>query len=361
MCINVHFFHNKIARASQTMELQFFFKLLLPFFLLSPIVSALDVASCLLLPNPIDCVTALDLRATTNPSRTTNENLNLLNVLIEGASKYTNDALIHTNTLGTKCRNELEKMAWSDCVKLYNHTVKKLNDALTKKCSQEDLQTWLSTSLTNLITCQNGFKELGVDNNVFPLMSNNVTKFISNALALNYVPYGDEPSDHEGFPKWLSPHNRKLLQAPVLTHWWPSIAQPPSSMASSPSPSPAPAPAPDMSIPEEIVEAPMPFIKPDVVVAQDGSGDYKTLTEAVGAASSRKGNGRFVIYMKAGIYKENVEIDVDNVMLIGDGIGKTIITGSKSVGGGATTFRSATVGKHFINVPLSKFYFNFKS
>ncbi|XP_028778198.1 pectinesterase 2-like isoform X2 [Neltuma alba] len=30
-------------------------------------------------------------------------------------------------------------------------------------------------------------------------------------------------------------------------------------------------------------------------------------------------------------------------MLVGDGIGKTIITGSKSVGGGTTTFRSATV------------------
>ncbi|KAI3428967.1 Pectinesterase [Psidium guajava] len=30
-------------------------------------------------------------------------------------------------------------------------------------------------------------------------------------------------------------------------------------------------------------------------------------------------------------------------MFVGDGIGKTIITGSKSVGGGSTTFKSATV------------------
>ncbi|KAI7737918.1 hypothetical protein M8C21_027384 [Ambrosia artemisiifolia] len=30
-------------------------------------------------------------------------------------------------------------------------------------------------------------------------------------------------------------------------------------------------------------------------------------------------------------------------MLVGDGIGKTIITGSKSVGGGVTTFKSATL------------------
>jgi hypothetical protein len=33
---------------------------------------------------------------------------------------------------------------------------------------------------------------------------------------------------------------------------------------------------------------------------------------------------------------------------VGDGIGKTIITGSKSVGGGATTFNSATLGKKIL-------------
>ncbi|KAJ1413591.1 Pectinesterase, catalytic [Sesbania bispinosa] len=42
-------------------------------------------------------------------------------------------------------------------------------------------------------------------------------------------------------------------------------------------------------------------------------------------------------------YNEQVEIKAKNIMLVGDGIGKTIITGSKSVGGGTTTFRSATV------------------
>jgi len=48
--------------------------------------------------------------------------------------------------------------------------------------------------------------------------------------------------------------------------------------------------------------------------------------------------------VKAGVYNEQVEIKTKNIMLVGDGIGKTIITGSKSVGGGTTTFRSATVG-----------------
>nr|GMD65083.1 pectinesterase 2-like [Ipomoea batatas] len=85
--------------------------------------------------------------------------------------------------------------------------------------------------------------------------------------------------------------------------------------------------------------------KADVVVAQDGSGNYKTVTEAVNAAAKGSGSGRYVIYVKAGVYKENVNIGskLKNVMLVGDGIGKTIITGSQSVGGGTTTFKSATV------------------
>ena len=39
-----------------------------------------------------------------------------------------------------------------------------------------------------------------------------------------------------------------------------------------------------------------------------------------------------MIYVKGGIYNEQVEVKSKNIMLVGDGIGKTIITGSKSVG-----------------------------
>ncbi|CAI0393960.1 unnamed protein product, partial [Linum tenue] len=53
---------------------------------------------------------------------------------------------------------------------------------------------------------------------------------------------------------------------------------------------------------------------------------------------------RFVIRVKRGVYKENVEVGsgLKNVMLVGDGMRNTVITGSRSVGGGSTTFRSAT-------------------
>ncbi|XP_028778201.1 pectinesterase 2-like [Neltuma alba] len=208
----------------------------------------------------------------------------------------------HANTvsLGPKCRNSREKAAWADCIELYEQAVEKLNKTLNPntKFSQVDAQTWLSTALTNLETCRAGFYELGVQDFVLPLMSNNVTKLVSNTLALNKVEY-KEPSHKEGFPTWVKPGDRKLLQ---------------SSSSSS---------------------------RANVVVAKDGSGKYTTISAAINAAP-KSSSGRYVIYVKAGTYNEQVEIKAKNIMLVGDGIGKTIITGSKSVGGGTTTFRSAT-------------------
>ncbi|XP_050282091.1 pectinesterase 2-like isoform X1 [Quercus robur] len=204
-------------------------------------------------------------------------------------------------SLGPKCKNAREKAAWADCLELYEYTHLRLNKTIDPnvKCSQTEAQTWLSTALTNLETCRAGFIELGIPDNLLPLMSNNVSKLISNALALNKVPY-TVPSYKHGFPTWVKPGDRKLLQS-----------------SSTP--------------------------KANIVVAQDGSGNYKTIKEAISAASSQSGSGRFVIYVKAGTYKENVEIKLKNIMLVGDGIGKTIVTGSKSVGGGSTTFNSATI------------------
>ncbi|CAN6468243.1 unnamed protein product [Victoria cruziana] len=86
----------------------------------------------------------------------------------------------------------------------------------------------------------------------------------------------------------------------------------------------------------------------NVVVAQDGSGNYRTIMEAIAAAPSKGDgwNGYFVIHVKAGEYQEQVIVDNKKryIMMVGDGIGKTIITGSRSVGEGSTTFNSATLG-----------------
>uniref|UniRef100_A0A0D9UZ68 Pectinesterase n=1 Tax=Leersia perrieri TaxID=77586 RepID=A0A0D9UZ68_9ORYZ len=82
----------------------------------------------------------------------------------------------------------------------------------------------------------------------------------------------------------------------------------------------------------------------DVVVAGDGSGKYRTVSEAVARAPSHS-RRRYVIYVKRGVYEENVEVrkKKTNIVVVGEGMGETIITGSRSIAGGWTTFRSATV------------------
>jgi pectin methylesterase-like acyl-CoA thioesterase len=53
-----------------------------------------------------------------------------------------------------------------------------------------------------------------------------------------------------------------------------------------------------------------------------------------------------VIHVKAGRYEESVTISSKqkNVMLMGEGKGKSVIVGHKSAGEGYTTYASATVG-----------------
>ncbi|CAI8601022.1 unnamed protein product [Vicia faba] len=81
----------------------------------------------------------------------------------------------------------------------------------------------------------------------------------------------------------------------------------------------------------------------DIVVAQDGSGNYKKISEGV-AAVKGSGKGRVVIHVKAGVYKENIDIEntVKNIIIFGDGMDSTIVTGNHNAQNGSTTFRSTT-------------------
>ncbi|KAI6706619.1 hypothetical protein NL676_009581 [Syzygium grande] len=190
----------------------------------------------------------------------------------------------------------------ADCLQLYEYTVHHLNRTIDHSCTQDDVQTWLSTALTNLETCRAGFIELGISDNMLPLMSNNVSKLISNTLAANYLPYAT-PNYTNEFPTWVRPGDRKLLQSlPTLT-------------------------------------------TANIVVAQDDSGNYKTISEALTVASMRSDTTRYVIYIKAGTYEENVAVGskLENIAFVGDGFGKTIITGCRSFDEGFTTFNSATI------------------
>ncbi|KQK04129.1 pectinesterase [Brachypodium distachyon] len=97
-----------------------------------------------------------------------------------------------------------------------------------------------------------------------------------------------------------------------------------------------------------------------VTVDQSGAGNYTTVGEAVAAAPSNLGgtSGYFVIRVAAGVYEENVVVPKNKkyVMMVGDGIGQTVITGNRSVVDGWTTFNSATfavVGQGFVAVNMT--------
>ncbi|XP_063948743.1 probable pectinesterase/pectinesterase inhibitor 51 [Daucus carota subsp. sativus] len=86
-------------------------------------------------------------------------------------------------------------------------------------------------------------------------------------------------------------------------------------------------------------------MKPDVTVCKGGTCDFEMIQNAVDAGPTN-GN-RHVIAIKAGVYDETVRVPLQkkNVVFMGDGMGKTIITGAKNVQTpGVSTYNSATVG-----------------
>lgn len=218
------------------------------------------------------------------------------------------------SSMDTSSFENRTKSALADCLKLYEDSIHQLNRSMSLTNTQKDyisVQTLLSSALTNHETCKNGFADFILSttySKLFPL--DNSSKDICNSLAINKVLMASQTSapsskkskgrrllDHD-LPEWLSTSDHRLLlaNAPVA----------------------------------------------DLVVAQDGSGNFKTISEALAAAKT--GSKRFVIYVKKGVYKEYVEINesLQNLMLVGDGIDATIVTGSRSVVDGFKTFTSAT-------------------
>lgn len=222
----------------------------------------------------------------------------------------------HAKNLKYQCHNKRKKAVWKDCNQLLSNTVLQLKSSIASFQANEttdfDAQTWLSTALTNLEICRTGSRELNVTQFISPLVSNNVSQLISNALAVNGA-LMDQQNYTDGFPSWVTPVERKLLQSASLS------------------------------------------TKANVVVAHDGSGQFKSIQAAINYATSKRvGNGRVVIYVKKGVYKENIAISaaMNKVMLIGDGLRYTIITDRRSVAGGYTTYSSATLGKYCTNLFL---------
>ncbi|XP_027340987.1 probable pectinesterase/pectinesterase inhibitor 25 isoform X2 [Abrus precatorius] len=97
-----------------------------------------------------------------------------------------------------------------------------------------------------------------------------------------------------------------------------------------------------------------------VIVSPYGIDNYTSIGDAIAAApnNTKPEDGYFLIYVREGYYKEYVIVPKEkkSILLVGDGINKTVITGNHSVIDGWTTFNSSTfavAGERFIAVDVT--------
>ncbi|GLJ52726.1 hypothetical protein SUGI_1122620 [Cryptomeria japonica] len=205
--------------------------------------------------------------------------------------------------------DEKQSQAMDDCMELYDLTVGSLTDGLSLLTVSSlgwnkavDIQSYLSAALTNVVTCLDGLQE--------------AKTYVHNRRLLSDARENDGDDDDfmsqygsvdDGFLSWLSGEDRRLLLQKTTKNGVKLTAN-------------------------------------AVTVAQDGSGDFTTITDAINAVPNNNPN-RSVIYLTAGVYEEYVSVPSNkfNIMLVGDGQDVTVITGNRSVGDNSTTFNSATL------------------
>ncbi|XP_074311013.1 pectinesterase-like [Silene latifolia] len=234
----------------------------------------------------------------------------------------------------TKRSNVIGNQAVADCLELMDLSRDRLENTIEKLANNNnnnkvmynydisnDINIWLSAVLTNHVTC---LDQMEVNNSHLLGIKSIVDDLILRARALLAIHTKVSSTNPINVRENLA---KKLLTRGVYPSWVRKSDR-------------------------KLLEVSGSAVKADVVVAKDGSGKFKTVKEAV-AAAPEKGTKRYVIYVKKGVYKENIEVGKNkkNVMLVGDGMGLTIITGSQNVVDGSTTYNSATlaaVGDGFI-------------
>ncbi|CAI9087781.1 OLC1v1021950C1 [Oldenlandia corymbosa var. corymbosa] len=236
----------------------------------------------------------------------------LLRMVLAKSSYHIRETMEFTHHVTSRMNDITGRAALADCMELMDMSMDRVTDSMvalasiqTGSNSHSDIHAWLSSVLTNHVTCLDGLT--GAARSVMEPMVNEMVSRARASLAV-FVAIAPKPKDEISeplkgdFPSWITSKDRRLLQSSGQN------------------------------------------INANSVVAQDGSGNYRTVQAAVDAAPSNSPN-RYVIYVKKGTYKEQVNIGKNkkNLMLVGDGQDATIITGSLNVVDGSTTFRSATV------------------
>ncbi|XP_034910698.1 putative pectinesterase/pectinesterase inhibitor 45 [Populus alba] len=253
---------------------------------------------------------------------------NLLKIAIKAADEEIKKVLKKASSF--KFDDPREKAAFEDCLELVENAKEELKDSVAHvgddlgKLAKNapDLNNWLSAVMSYQQTCIDGFPDGKLKSDMEKtfkvskeLTSNSLAMVSSLTSFMKSFPFpaalnrrllakeDNSPAlNKDDLPGWMSNEDRRILKG-----------------ASTDKP------------------------KPNVTVAKDGSGDFKTISEAL-AAMPAKYEGRYVIFVKQGIYDETVTVTkkMANITIYGDGSQKTIVTGNKNFADGVQTFRTAT-------------------
>ncbi|EEF36656.1 pectinesterase [Ricinus communis] len=240
-----------------------------------------------------------------------------LEVAINEAIQDVNEVKELSKQLAASTRTLSDRQALNDCDELLSLGLYELkaafgvvsnNSELYKQSA--DVKNWLSAVLAYQEACRDGFKDKKIELTVDNALQNPKQK-TSNALAIvdSHLKNPTSPGIisrsliSKDYPLWFSAMNRNLFEGYSNG-----------------------------------------ILQSDAVVAADGSGQFKTIGEALNSYKLNT-KGWYVIYVKAGVYNEHVFISriLTNVYMYGDGIDRTIISGSKHTMDGLPAYRTATV------------------
>jgi pectinesterase len=256
----------------------------------------------------------------------------LVKVAFKVAVNHINEAVSKSTVLQELEKDPRATQALVNCRELMDYAIADLTNSFDQLGGFDiskydeilsDLKIWLSAAVTYQETCLDGFQNttgnagesmrkalktageltrngLAMVSEISSLLTSLEIPIFNRRLLSAESVYPSLTED--GFPLWASAGKRRLLVADKID------------------------------------------IKPDLVVAKDGSGKYRTIDEAL-KDIPKKSNQTFVLYIKEGVYKEQVAINrsMTHVMMIGDGPTKTKITGSLNYIDGTNTFKTATV------------------
>ncbi|KAJ6372938.1 hypothetical protein OIU76_027303 [Salix suchowensis] len=255
----------------------------------------------------------------------------LLRIAIKAADEEIEKVLKKASSF--KFDGPREKAAFEDCLQLVENAKEELKDSIARvgddlgKLAKNapDLNNWLSAVMSYQQTCIDGFPEGKLKSDMDKtfktakeLTSNSLAMVSSLTSFMKTFPFPGAFSRRllakDGLPGWMSHEDRRILKG-------------------------------------DNKDKPTP----NVTVAKDGSGDFKTISEAL-TAMPAKYEGRYVIFVKQGIYDETVTVTkkMANITMYGDGSQKTIVTGNKNFADGVQTFRTATFGIALLSDYLAK-------